>query len=93
MNQLITRAEIKTVSFDSFPIMPISRVIECLEKGFGKEIVSDQAKEIMKQIASSDYIYLRESFEIVQKVLGYRMVSERRGFRGVYYDFIKEKDL
>jgi len=93
MNQLITRAEIKTVSFDSFPIMSISRVIECLEKGFGKEIVSDQAKEIMKQMASSDHIYLRESFEIIQKVLGYRMVCERRGFREVYYDFIKERDL
>jgi len=88
MNLLLTNVITKTIPFDNIQVVPVSRLIENLISVFGVE--AEQAKDTIRHAAGSDFIDLREAFEIIRKTIGYKMVSERHEIDRTYYEFIKE---
>ena len=73
----------------NFPTVSVNKLVGEIEKKFGKETISNQAVELIKQLAGSDYIYPKEALTIIENVLRYRCTCIKTSASGIFYSFIE----
>ena len=77
------------LSLQNFPTISINKLLGELEKKLGTEKVSNQAKELIKQLAGTDHVYPKEALEIIENVLRYRCTCKKTSMNEIVYSFIE----